>query len=390
MAGDGGGIAAGGLQRPAVQAAAGDFRLRDAAVRLEENLFGTALPRELGSVGLAVVKYIKAAVRLYQSAVVVPERVNRRLPAVQADIAVGYQRAAVDKAAVRPVADGIAELVALVAGIDKIVFPVQLADGGRLKKAVPLKARARGVMSAGDQHPGQLLRRDHIGLQLHDHGVLAEDRRLHAADAQLLLLRHCRDFLLCELRKDQLFFTGGRKSVIQIDASVVIRQHGGVKHHPFLHGFAAQNMGRIMHMSEKGKGSRRAVGNSDPDFRVKAETVVEIISPVRTLRDIRCPELLVVLRVAGVLIPAVADALTAPVLQILFRCGPDAVMVLTVNGAAGAVVGTVDIDAVAEEMGLAVGNMLPQGKIGIVDLFHAEFLLLFRLAEELQLGIHIF
>lgn len=122
-------------------------------------------------------------------AVVVAERGDRFGAAVQADVAVGNDGAAVDKTGIGSVADRIAQLVALVAGIDEVVFAVYLADGGRLEEAVALVAGAGGVVSAGEQHSRQLLCREHVRLQLHHIGVLTHGQGLHGLNTVLRIRR---------------------------------------------------------------------------------------------------------------------------------------------------------------------------------------------------------
>ena len=174
MAGDGGRIASAGCERSAVQAAAGDFYLLNAAILADIDFLRTALSGKLCSVGLTMIENIIISADFRDAAVIIAQRIHRMFTVVQADVSVRDDGAAIDKTCIRPVADRIAQLMALVAGIDKIILPANFPDRGGLEEAVALKAGSRRVMSARNQYAGLLLRRHHILFQLHYHGVLAE------------------------------------------------------------------------------------------------------------------------------------------------------------------------------------------------------------------------
>ena len=113
VAGDAGFIFAASLKRAAVQAAAGDFHLRDGAVRANLDPLRAGLPGKLMAVGLPMIEHIPFLADLHNASVIV-SRIVQRLrirAAMEVNIAVGNDGAAIDEAVVGRVAGGVAQLV---------------------------------------------------------------------------------------------------------------------------------------------------------------------------------------------------------------------------------------------------------------------------------------
>ena len=314
VAGDAGGVAAGGAERLAVESLAGGLYLFDAAVRGDRDLFGAALSGEFISVGRAVVENIVIIADLCDTAVVVAKGICRMLSPVQADVSVRDDRSAVNEAFVRLVADRVAKLMALVAGVDKIVFAVDLADGRCLKEAVAFEPGAGSVMPSGNQGLGLALCCEHVLFQLHDHGVFTE---LYFADHLHLCTDRLRKFchlFFADLRQFHFFFTGRTKTIVEPDATVIICQDSRIKDHIFRYDLTAENIFRIMNMSIELERTCGGIADGNADLRIEGEAIVKIISAIRALCDVRRPQLHGIAGVGGVLCAQIAHIFVMPVL----------------------------------------------------------------------------
>ena len=131
IAGDVGGIRAVSGKRTAIAAAGGHFHLGDFPVRKDGYRLQTALTAEVGTVGVAVVKNVPLPVDLLQSAVVIAAIKHRLvcgLVGVNMHIGIADDHAAIGKRPQRGIADGIAQLMVIDGGIDKIVPLPNLPD----------------------------------------------------------------------------------------------------------------------------------------------------------------------------------------------------------------------------------------------------------------------
>ena len=132
---------------------------------------------------------------------------------------------------------------------------------------------------------------------------------------------------------------------------------------------------RILYMSVKFKGSGRGIAHRDADFRVKAKAIVKVIPAVRPLRHVGRPELHTALRIGGVLILPVDNALISPVLKIVHRGGPCHVILLAVSGSLRLIMGTVYVHPSVKNVRLAVRYILRKRQVRVVNLFHQYDLL---------------
>ena len=293
VAGNRGRVVAFSAERAAIQAAGGDLYLRDAAVGENLDLFGTALTGIFGAVGLAVVEDVPFPVCLDHTTVVVAEGVDRNGASIKTDIAVGNDCAAVDKAAVRAVAGRIAELMALMGRVDKVVFFADLADGGRLKKSMSFKSGTCGMVTAGNQHAGRFLQGEHIGFQFGDHAVFTElniHQPFHRCAARFGDLFQ---LLFGQFGELHFLFGGRRKAIVEIHPSIVIGQHRRVKRHEFPQDLTVG----IMDMAVKCKRSGGRIADRNPDLGIEGEAIIQIIPSIRAASDIRRPELHLIIRI---------------------------------------------------------------------------------------------
>ena len=84
-----------------------------------------------------------------------------------ANIPVIHDDAAIDKISVRILADSVAQLVLMLAGIDEIIHTTDFADTAGFVESVVFKAGARGVQLSRHDAPGMMADGEHIGFQLH-------------------------------------------------------------------------------------------------------------------------------------------------------------------------------------------------------------------------------
>ena len=125
--------------------------------------------------GLPVVKHVPLAVHAFDAAVVVGRHVETVFlrPAVQPHVAVGDQNAAEMKVPIGIVAHRVGEHMAVLVGVDKVIAPVDLADGAGLVKGVALKLRAVGH---------ELARKDALRLACDREHVVRERHRIGSHD----------------------------------------------------------------------------------------------------------------------------------------------------------------------------------------------------------------
>ena len=185
-----------GRQRPAVQAAAGNLRLAEGSIRLKEDLIGTALAAELAAVGVAVPENIISAADLFHAAMVVAHIVLGLLIALPPQIAIGDQHPFISEWALRSAGHGVAQLMALEAGINEVIPRPKMPDAGGLKERVLRKTGALGRFRAvGHTH------------RLRDNGLHILCQPYHHGPRDLF--RHSRVML------------GGRTAGIEINARIL-------------------------------------------------------------------------------------------------------------------------------------------------------------------------
>ena len=139
-------VAAGAGQRPAVQAAACDLGLVKMTLRIQHNGFGTALAAALDAVSLAVVEDVPLTTQPDKAAVGVAIGGLGRGVTVPSDVCIGNEDSAVPVAGQRLVGDSIAQVVALLRGIHKVIPFADFSGEKRLR-------RSRGPQSRCQRWP---------------------------------------------------------------------------------------------------------------------------------------------------------------------------------------------------------------------------------------------
>ena len=164
-------------QRPAVQPAGGHLRLPEAAVGGALQLLRAGLPGVGMAVGLPVVEDVPVRPQVQQPPVGVAQVVEAVFflgAPVQKQVAQAHQGAAEGEAAVRPVADGVAQLMVVPGRVNKQICIPVLADGAGLKKLMVGKGT------------GALLGENDLRLPFHGHHVRLQLHHRTAVIAQLL------------------------------------------------------------------------------------------------------------------------------------------------------------------------------------------------------------
>ena len=217
-------------QGAAVQAAGGDLRLLEPAVRRPLQLLGAGLAGVRGAVRLPVIENIPIVADVQQTAMGVAQLIvgmHFILGIVQKQIPQIYQHAAKPEASVGTVTEGMAKIMVMFAGIHKAVFHIHLADGGSFKEGMVRKGS--GLSFGGKQHLGLRFDGHHISLQFHHHAaVVAQIMPAGSGEGHL-----------------------GGKTGIEPHPAVVVRQHTGIKG-KLLAGFLAPYLAvPVMHLAVK-------------------------------------------------------------------------------------------------------------------------------------------
>ena len=344
MAGKIGGVIPLALQRPDA-AAGGHLRLPDGSVPVEGDFLKASLPRIVCAVGMAVVEDIPVVADLFHAAVVVGRVVHRfvrRLVAADPLVAAGDNDALVLESARGFPAHGIGQLVELDGGVDKVVEVPALADGGRLEELVPFKAGALAVHHARSDEHRRFRHSQHILLQHGGHGAVAAFVPV-AAEARIQV---------------GLFPFG---------------QHAGVELRFVPFPLSQPCSVRVMDIPVKFIRARGIVRHGGGDASPGAQHIVQVIPSVRPHRHVRRVKVPLHVRVVRVLVLPVDHALTAPVPQVILRCGPAHIIPGAVHIAAEEIMGAVHIYPVPEKIGLSVRHIFPVRKIWVDHLFFIHF-----------------
>ena len=155
---------------------------------------------------------------------------------------------------------------------------------------------------------------------------------------------------------------------VQVDPAVVIHEDARIEGHEVRILFTPGRAVRMHHVTHILVGPGWCVAHCDIQFILVSQTIIQVEASIRALGHIRRVHDLVPLRIGGILGLFVDDALEAPVLQVIHRCGPADIIVHTELFTIETVVRTVDIQPVAEHMGFPIGNILIIGQIRIEDL----------------------
>ena len=359
IAGDPGLVPALSPQRPAVQPAGGHLRLPEAAVGGALQLLRAGLPGVGMAVGLPVVEDVPVRPQVQQPPVGVAQVVEAVFflgAPVQKQVAQAHQGAAEGEAAVRPVADGVAQLMVVPGGVDKDIAVPILSDGAGLEELVV--GEGAGAL-LGEDHPGPALHGHHILLQLH-HRAAVVAQLLEAGDKG-----------------------GGRwvEPGVQPDPAVIVRQHPGVEGELVALLPPPDGAVRVAHVAQELVRPRRGVADGHPHDPHKVEGVVEVVPPVGAPAHVGGEQQAQAQLVFRVLVFAVDDPLAAPVRQVVHRGGPAHVVVDAEDGGVEFVVGAIDVHPVPEHMGLPIGDIFPAGEIGVkcLPLLHTQSLPVFYL-----------
>ena len=237
-------------------------------------------------------------------------------------------------------------------GIDEIIQTVPLPDRGRLKEFMALKPGSPAVHDARRDEARGFRHRQHV---LFQHGA-------HRAVPGFVAL--------------------GTETGVEV-CPVSLGQHAGIKLGLVPGFFAQAGTVRIMNVAVEIIRPFRFVADGHGDDAPGAEYIVQVIAPVRPHRNVRGIKVPLKIPVCRILILPVNHAFIFPVSQIIRRRGPADIIPHAVHIAAEKIVGAVDINPVAENIGFSVRHILPVGKIGIDHLlfFHA-LVLLFPVCES--------
>ena len=320
--------------------------------------------------GLAVVEDIPLAIDALNSAVVVAghHQAILLLAPIDADVAVGDQHAAEDEIAVRIAAGGVAQLMLVLGGVDEIVGLADLSDAAGLEEGMALEAGAVRRQLPRHDTLGEMADGEHVVLQFDDvraHHILRQGSQLlvrlfkHGLLNRVeLILRHAVHRVIAHLQ---------RPAVIQADHTLVVhdgRVKGDVGGHVAAIGVADAAVvfkgavGLVAHRHMHGAGEMSA-----------GHGIVQVIAAIIALHAVGGIHGVVsLLSPGGILLGAVGRAGAAPVGQVVHRGRPHLVIQHAEIAAALLVMGAVDINAVTEDVGLAVRDVNVQGQIRVIDL----------------------
>jgi hypothetical protein len=110
------------------------------------------------------------------------------------------------------------------------------------------------------------------------------------------------------------------------------------------------------------------VGHSDGDAALLVQHIIKIITAVGPLGHVRGVEAGFAFPVIRVVRLFIDDTFIAPVCQVVHRRGPADIVVEAEDVTVKPVVGTININPPVENVGFAVGDIFPSGKIGIESL----------------------
>ena len=303
------------------EAQGGHLHRRDGAVGQNGDALGASLAAEAGAVGHPVVEDVPLLAHLHDGAVVVAAGVI---------IAVVHDVAPVGEGAGGLVSRGIGQAAALAGGVDQVVGIADLAGRAGLKEAALL----RGIVTVVDH------------MQLEAPGQ-------HGAHIRRIKLIHVRLF----------------KAIVNIDPAIVVHQHTGV----IVNAVVARVFGGILVGADDLEGTLGLVRDGHAAL-VEKDVGEQVILAVLLHHVGGVHHMLVAGRhvvpgdVSGVILVRLGVeniAVAGPVVEVVDRCRPGLQADIAEVARQGTVMGTIEVNAVAEHAGLAVGNVLPQGQDGV-------------------------
>ena len=320
------------------QSAAGSLRLPEPAIRSQGQLFGAALTTGFLSGGLAVIENIPAAVQFCQATVDISIRHLGPGVPLPANVRAADKHTLIVVRPQRLIRQRVAQLVALLGGVDHHILAVYLPGAAGLVETVIFKAGSGRDVSAGqDVHrptPNGL----HVGFQLKAH---APRRAFPAAQP---------------LRKRPFHAETGE----QVDL-FALHQNARVEHLVLVVGRAV----RQADLANEGEWPLRLLADAHPAGALFQRVEVEVISAIRPLHHVGSRQRVLFRKVRNIA-PPQADAVATPVAQIGQRRAPDYIISRTeAFFAACEVVAAINIEPVAEYARLAVRDVLPQWEVWV-------------------------
>ena len=293
----------------------------DGAVGQDLNALGAGLAGEAGAVGHPVVKDVPLVAHLHDGAVIIAGGVI---------IAVVHNVAAIGEGAGRLIGCGIGQAAALAGRVDQVIGVADLAGRAGLEEALLLR------------HTFPIV--DHMMLQA------AGQYSVHGGGIQLV-------------------HVGGLKAVVDVHAAVVVHQHAGV----VVHAVVARILRGVLIGADDLEGALRLVRHTHAAL-VKEDVGEQIVLAV-LLHAIRGVHHMLVSghhvrpghvgRMILVRLGMEDVAVAGPVIEVVDGRRPDLQADIAEITGHGAIMGTVEIHAVAEHAGFAVRNMFPQGQDGV-------------------------
>ena len=262
-------------------------------------------------------------------------------------IIIRAQHTAVTEPSGRTAACGIAQLIHHLARINKIIDIPDLPDGGRLEERVVRKIRAISIAHA----------RSDEDRSFHDCQHIRSQNRTH--------------------RPMSCFVMKTAEPRIQI-SPVTFCQYARIELRLVALPTPQLRTIRIMHIAIELKLSRGRIGDRHGNDIKMIQHIVQIISSIRSLCDIRRIETRGAVSVQGILRLLIDDALIAPVSEIVLRRRPSHIISGAVNAAAEPVMRPIYINPSVVNMRFPVRYIFPGWKIWIyrehfVSVFHQPF-----------------
>lgn len=334
-------------KRAAVEAAAGDLRLREGAVGVHSQLVGAGLPGELPAVGVAMIKDVVFFTNFCNAPMVVAQVVSGLGVFRPAQVRVGDQYPLVRKGTLRTFSHAVAELMALEAGIDVIVPVPEVTHTGGLVEGVFLVACPLAGLDAVGADKGFPDDRVHI---------IGPDERPSRRELARLPSPGNAPPVRSPYRDIRRSHRRGRRGSKPLDAL----RPGAVC---------------PLHMGQEFILPTRGVTDRHGDHIGEIHGIVEVVPSVPALHYIRSEQQMGqtlghpvrdagdgLILLEGFLLLPVDDAFIFPVSQIINGSAPADVVQQAELLSVILVVAAVDIDPVSEDTGLPVGNVLPLGR----------------------------
>ena len=270
----------------------------------------------------------------------------------QADVTAADKNAAVFKAVIRIITDGIAEVVAVERAVDKVILAVELAHGTCF--AERLLFIGRSLCPISREHPDIAKpvsgdHREHVtGVDFKEHRPVF--RRLGS------------------VKQDRVPAEG--KTGIEIQPPVRIHQAAGVKLERLI-SFADRGTVFIMDVAEEFIFPGRFIADSHRDHLGAAHEIIQIISAVRAHDHIRRSEAVCQthFRCSGILLSLEDAAVVCPVAEIVHRGRPADIVSQAEIEAVEKVMRAVNIYSAVNDMRLGIRHIFPARQIGVKSLF---------------------